>query len=454
MPEGTLAEHLAAERATAARILLARPLLDGEEDPEGFCLVVRHAAWLCDYFETACGWVLVVDPAAGFARLAKHGTELDVTRPLRRTRGEAAPFDQRRYQLLCLVCAELVRQPVTTVGLLASAIAGEAGLDTGRYGERAAFVDALRALRDWGALRTSGGEVDAFLESERANAFLTADTARLHRLLVAPTAPSSLPPELGTADATERLLAEPRYAGADLDPSEVSDDVRNRWARHRLGRRLLDDPALYLDELAPAERAYATSPSGRRWLRERAAEAGLELEEREEGIVAVDPDALATDLRFPAPAGNAYQLALLLADRLVTTGPDGERRLGRLSSTELAAEVAAVLDRFPSWARGQREEGGPERLAREAVELLVAFKLARREADGTIAARPAIARYRVAEPVLREKGGAGVQRDAQASLFEDGLFDGGGFEASRSADGPSADALSGAGPFEGNGETR
>jgi uncharacterized protein (TIGR02678 family) len=381
--------------------LLAKPLLDTDDDPDAFRLVVRHTGWLTDYFEQTCGWVLTVDAASGFARLAKRAVVTDVTRPLRRTRGEAAPFDRRRYELLCLICAELVRHPVTTVGLLASAITGAAGLDTSRYGERAALVDAMRALRSWGALRATGGEVDAFLDSERANAILTADTARLHRLVVSAAAPSSMPDDVDVDDAVERLQEEPRYgqaAGSDL--GEVSDEARHRWTRHRLGRRLLDDPAVYLEDLSSGEREYLASLSGRRWLRDRVAEAGFELEERAEGFVAIDPDGVATDLRFPAPLGNAYQLALLLVDRLVATGPDGRRQLGQLEPDQLRAEVDRVFTRFPGWARGQRDEGGPERLGREAVDLLVSFGLARREPDGTVVARPAIARYRITEPVV------------------------------------------------------
>jgi uncharacterized protein (TIGR02678 family) len=180
----------------------------------------------------------------------------------------------------------------------------------------------------------------------------------------------------------------------------VSIEARNRWARHRLGRRLIDDPAVHLDDLSSAERDYLASVSGRRWLRDRVAEAGFELEERSEGLLAIDPDAIATDRHFPAPMGNAHQLALLLVDHLVSTGTDGRRRLGRLDPFQLRSEIERVLIRFPSWARGQRDAGGPERLGREAVELLVAFGLAYCEPDGTVVARPAIARYRVGEPVV------------------------------------------------------
>lgn len=400
MGDTALAEHLAAERSRAVRSLLAEPLLDAEAHPDEFRLVARHASWLVDYFEKTCGWSLTVDAASGFARLSKRAVEVDVSRPLRRTRGGSAPFDRRRYQLLCLVCAELVRHPVTTVGLLAAAVAADATLDTSRQSERAAFVDALRALIGWGAVRATTGEVEEFVDRERANALLNADTARLHRLLVCAAAPSSLPDSLDVEDVTARLLSEPRYGAASDDDAAGGggEEARNRWARHRLGRRLLDDPVLYVDDLTVVERTYLASPSGRRWVRDRAQEAGFELEERAEGVVAVDPEPIATDRQFPAPLGNVHQLALLLVDRLVVTGTNGRRTLGRLTPAQLRREVETVLARFRGWAKGQRDDGGPDRLAREAVDLLVSFGLARVEADGTVVALPALARYRGGEP--------------------------------------------------------
>lgn len=410
MAESRLDQDLARERSVAIRTLLGAPLLDAGTDPDGFRLVARHAPWLTDYFEDTCGWLLTVDGAAGFARLAKRAAVPDATRPLRRSRGERAPFDRRRYQLLCLVCAELVRHPLTTVGLLAAAVAGEASLDTSRHGERTAFVDALRALIGWGVLEATSGDVDAFMDSDRANALLSADTSRLHRLLVSAAAPSTLPAELDCGAATAGLLEEPRY-GSRTEEAEIdeSDESRNRWARHRLGRRLLDDPVVHQADLEPGEAAYLASLSGRRWIRERIEQAGFELEERKDGVLAVDPDGIATDMQFPASMGNAPQLALLLVDRLVPAASGGERILATLTPGQLMEEVDAVLARFPSWARGQREEGGPERLAREAVDLLAAFGLVSRDADGTVWARPALARYRAGEPVVHRA----------ASLFDE-----------------------------------
>ncbi len=399
MREGALADQHAAERSRAIRELLGRPILDGDADPDRFSLVVRHHEWLTDWFETTCGWRLSVDVGAGFARLSKRSAHPDPTRPLRRPRGARSPFDRRRLQLLCLVCAELVRRPVTTIGLLAQALTSEAGFDSSRYGDRSSFVDALLVLGGWGVVRATAGTVEAFLDDERGNAILAADTARLHRLLVSTNPPSRLAETADLADVTDQLLAEPRYGSTPQDPGAAPEDQRLRWTRHSLARRVFDDPVVLLDDLSQAERDYLLHSSGRGWLRQRVAEAGLELEERSEGVLAVDPEAIATDLQFPAPFGNAYQLALLLIDRLVATDSAGRRTVGTLSSLALRRAVADVLDGHPGWARGQREGDGPSVLAEEAVTLLVSFGLVRREEDGSVTGLPVVARYRIGDPV-------------------------------------------------------
>jgi len=412
-----LADDLAEERSVAIRLLLRSPLLDSETEPEHFRLVVRHQTWLVAWFEETCGWRLTVDTPSGFARLAKRAARIDQRRPLHRSRGSKAPFDRRRYQLLCLIAAELVRHPVTTVGFLAGAITPEAQLDSSRRSERSAFVDALNALIEWGALRTSGGDVASFVDSDQANALLTADTARLHHLLVAGVAPSSLPPELDTGEATAALLREGRYGDAATDYHGTNEDQRLRWARHQLARRLLDDPAVHTDELLDGERDYLTSISGRRWLRDRVTAAGFEWEARAEGVLAIDPEGIATDDRFPAPHGNVHQCALLLTDRFLPADDNGTRALGRLSDADVLDEVTRLLEQVPGWAKAYREGAGPRQLAHEAIELLCGFGLLRREPDGTYAARPALARYRAGEPTIRSPDHPASEPE-QANLFD------------------------------------
>lgn len=402
MPEPMLATHIAGERADAIRALLARPLLDAGRAADAFRLVVRHSGWLTEWFETSCGWRLAVDPGAGFARLAKRPAgQPDPTRPLRRRRSSSdAPFDRRRYQLLCLVCAELVRAPVTTMGLLARAVTAEAGLDTSRQAERRALVDALLVLVDWGAVSSGTSDLEAFIADRTANALLTADTTRLHQLVVSAQSPSTLTPAPAAVEAAAVLRVEPRYGVAASAPSDADEEQRLRWVRHTVARRLLDDPVVHLADLTEAEQEYLAHPSGRRWLRDRVAEAGLVLEERADGLLAVDPDATATDLTFPERTGHANQLALLLIDRLVRAGADGSRRLVELGPVELRRELDDVLRRYPAWAQGQREGEGPRLLLDRALDRLVAFGLCRRADDGTVVALPAAARYRVGEPTV------------------------------------------------------
>ena len=405
MRSDVLATDLAAERSRAIRLLLRWPMLNAQDRPDGFREVVRHHDWLIAWFDDTCGWQLIVDPGAGFARLGKRArsAKVDVSRPLRRSRGAHQAFDRRRYQLLCLVAAQLVQHPVTTVGLLARAISADAGLDTSRHRERVALVDVLRTLIEWQALRTSGGTVDDFVETEDANALLQADTTRLHRLLVSTVAPTSLADEISPAAALVYLGAEPRYGrGRDSDVQQAAsdDEQRLRRIRHMIGRRLLDDPVLYFDDLTEEEQSYVENPAGRQWLRNRVAEAGFELEERSDGLLAVDPDGLATDVQFPGPHGNAHQLALLLVDDLLTGSDGGRRDPVELSPVELERVVGAVFDRFPNWARSHRDTDGRRALTADAIELLESFGLVRRVPDGGVGGRAAIARYSVGAPVL------------------------------------------------------
>ncbi|MGH9225399.1 MAG: TIGR02678 family protein [Acidimicrobiales bacterium] len=447
---------IAAERSVAVRTLLAAPLLVADSDAEGFALVARHRSWLVRYFDDTCGWGLDVDVPGRTARLTKRSSRPDPTRPARRARGANLPFDRRRYELLARICAELAGHGVTTIGLLASALepAGAGGFESGLQRERAAFVDALLLLARWGVVRFEGGEVDRYVGDGAGNALVVVNSARLHRLL-APATPVSRVDAPTTAEAAAALRVEPRY-GFALDDDGAGDGAGDdearggagggagegraagtgagpaggtpgdgwRRARHSLARRLLDDPAVHLDELDSEERAYLASPSGRRWLRERVAEAGFVLEERAEGLLAVDPDAIATDLRFPAPASTAKQVALLLVEELVP-GTDGARSPRPRTLAQLAGAVGRLLAAHPTWAKDYQagapaavgatppvaaieEPGpgaglsssradGPRRLAAAAIEVLASVSLVSVDGD-TVRPRAALARYAVARP--------------------------------------------------------
>lgn len=101
---------------------------------------------------------------------------------------------------------------------------------------------------------------------------------------------------------------------------------------------------------------------------------------------------------------------MLLVDALLgsTTGPD--RRVGALTAGELDRSVDVIFERFPSWARAHRDADGRRALASDAIDVLVAMKLAVRLPDGGVLGRPAVARYRV--------GDARVSTLPEPSLFE------------------------------------
>ncbi|MGH3982040.1 MAG: TIGR02678 family protein [Pseudonocardiaceae bacterium] len=386
----------AEETSRAIRLLLVHPLLTVAADPTGFDLVRRRRDALARWFEEHCGWRLVVEARDGYARLLKIRPEIDATRPLRRERSGRAPFDRRRYTLLAIVCAELLATPVTTIGLLADrvahATAAEPGIEsfqTARRPERAAFVDALKLLERAGALRALDGIAESYLDSDTAKVLFQVDTTLLLRLLAAPHAPSTV-----DLDDLAALTREPRY-GAAPDGGEVADVQRNLWLRHSTTRALLDDPVVYRDELTEAQLGYLASPTGRRLVRQAAKQAGFVFEERAEGYLLVDPDGLATDQRFPDDASHPKIAALVLLDDLVSAG-------GPVLDADLAGRAAALLEKFPSWAKTYRSEDGAARLAADAVDLLCAFKLAARE-EGAVSARPAAARFAVAAPVVPER---------------------------------------------------
>ncbi|WP_240116543.1 MULTISPECIES: TIGR02678 family protein [unclassified Streptomyces] len=417
----TLANQLAAaereEVARAVRLLLARPLLTEAADPAGFELVRRRREPLARWFDYTCGWTLVVEPRRGYARLAKVRAEPDASRPARRARAGRAPFDRRRYVLLCVTAAELLSLPMTTIGMLADrvvrATAGDGALtafDPVQRAERTAFVDILKLLESYDVLRAVDGTTDAYVASAEAKVLYRVDTTLLMRLPAAPVGASRLavPPDEVPARFGELLTAltrERRYGGASGDEprgeTAATDAQRNLRLRHSVLRRLFDDPVLYRTDLAGDELAYVTSLTGRQILRRSVEQAGFLLEERAEGFLLVDPDGIATDVRFPDDTSTARVAALLLLEPLCAA-PAG------LLPEQLAEAGAELLRRFPRWARAYQSEDGAARLSDDAVRVLRDTGLAR-TAGGRVVARPAAYRYRLTETTGADAGDAPVR---------------------------------------------
>jgi uncharacterized protein (TIGR02678 family) len=388
--------------ARGVRLLLATPLISERTAPEAFDLVRRRREPIAKWFDYYCGWSLLVEPRLGYVRLMKVRAQADPSRPARRSRSGRAPFDRRRYTLLCLVAAELLAVPVTTIGLLADKVAQATaadplidGFDTAVRGERMAYVDVLRMLESYGAIEVVDGSTDAFVGSATAKVLYRVDSTLLMRLLAAPNGPSqfSVPAEEMSFRFDELLAAlrrERRYGDAP-DAAHAADgasDVqRNLWLRHSIFRRLVDDPVVYRDDLSAAELGYLSSPTGRQLVRRAAEQGGFLLEERAEGLLFVDPDGLATDGKFPDDSSNAKVAALLLLDVITASA-------GGVAPEQLNAEADRLLREFPRWAKGYRGDDGSRQLVADAVSILSEFGLVRLSGE-VVVALPAAFRYAV-----------------------------------------------------------
>jgi uncharacterized protein (TIGR02678 family) len=437
MVKSVLADEAAAQRSQAIRALLARPLLDRRAG-DAFTAVVVHGEWLQRWFDDKCGWVLVVDGRHGYARLRKIPAAPDPRRGLRTNRASRRPFTRRRYALLCVAAAVLsdTSRPQISLRDLAARISAATAdrpelepFAPARRDERVALVDAMEVLLDLGVLRLLESRGD-YSSEDSANALYDIDDRRLAEFITAPQAPavagslaelmheerygprweSGQPvtgkrPESGELPETRGIPALQRSLALAASGTGIgTEEQLRRRVRHRIMRRLLDDPVLYLADLDDVERGYlqVTVASITTWVRE----AGLELERRSEGWAVIDPDDIATDVRFPEGNDVVKHAALLLVAALAPGDPPATAAQRHpLRSAELV--LAERLRTQPSWARAYQDGGGAGRLTDAALELLAGLGLVRVDPTG-LELLPAAGRYR---PRLTEAPAADRQED-------------------------------------------
>ncbi len=389
-------EEKRAQRRKALRILLAKPLLSAGADDDALRLVRRNAAQLREWLAVETGWRLVVDVES--ARLFKTvPADPDGTHPAREGRGRA-PFGRRRYVLLCLALVVLeTADAQVTLGRLAEGIivaasdpelaAAGVTFTLSRRDERSDLVGVVRLLLTLGVLERVAGDEDAYL-TDTGDVLYDVRRRILASMLTGVRGPSTIE----AADFGQRL------AELTHEPVADTDELRNRALRHRLTRRLLDDPVVYYDELAEDERAYLTSQ--RHAITRRIEEAtGLVAEMRAEGIAMVDPDDEVTDVRMPEQRTDGH-VTLLVAEYLAAAAGRGEP----VPTARLRAHVRKMaVEHAAYWRRGVTEPGADAELLAAALDKLRALRLVV-DVPGDqpmVLARPAIARYAVEAPTIR-----------------------------------------------------
>jgi uncharacterized protein (TIGR02678 family) len=379
----------AEERERALRALLMRPLMPAG-DP-ALELVRRHAAYLRDWFARETGWNLQVERQC--ARLYKRAAASDDS-----TRG-LPDFDRDRYVLLCLACAVLERaeSQITLRALGERLLEAAADPDLAGCGftftlegarERRALVGVCRLLLELGVLMRVAGDEEGFV-NQSGDVLYDVQRRVLARLPAGTRGASLIAMTHAGLDFNGRLAALVEEYVPD------SPEGRRMALRHRLARRLLDDPVLYHDDLTEDEREYLVSQRGPLAYR-LALAAGLSAELRAEGLALVDADGELSDKHLPA-VGTEAHATLLVAEHLARTARATPERIHALP--ELAAYLRTAADRYGRfWRKDAREAGAETALATEAVNRLAALRLVCRLEHG-VQALPALHRYAIAEPL-------------------------------------------------------
>jgi uncharacterized protein (TIGR02678 family) len=381
----------AAERARVIRVLLREPLLTPGHAV--FAIARRHADWVREWFARECGWPLTA--TAAVVRLRKQGLEGDGSRGARIGGGE---LSKRRYVLVCLALAALERaEAQITLGRLAERLLALAsdpalaavGFSLGSQDERRDLAAVAKLLLGMGVVKRVAGDELSYVHGS-GDALYDVDRHVLSSALAVTTGPSLVRAER----LTERIEA------VAAEPAPDSDDARNRAIRHRLSRRLLDDPVLYYDELNAAETEYLTKQRPH-LLRRLTEDSGLVAEVRAEGIALIDPTGEATDFGMPEE-GTEGHITLLVAEHLA--GRLLAEPGAAVGETELLAHLTAIAPTHQ--AHWKKDAGRPEHLAEHlesALRRLAALRLLERTPGGVVA-RPALARYAYGDPEIR--GGA------------------------------------------------
>ncbi|MDA3922675.1 MAG: TIGR02678 family protein [Salinisphaera sp.] len=395
------------QRQRALRGLLARPLMTAED--RAFSLVRAHADYLRTWFARECGWMLRVE--RGHARLDKRAADVgDATRGARE-------FNRNRYILLCLALAVLEREDVQiTLARLGERLMVEA-LDStlaasgfvfalDRQTERRDLVAVCRLLLDLGIIARVAGDEQAFI-NQSGDALYDIHRPILAAVLAGDRGPSALTATLADSDTAAIQTTDGRLQALTADNPVEGEDARRAVLRHRLSRRLLDDPLIYLDDLAGEEREYFINqrgPMGRRL----AEATGLIAEHRAEGTAMVDQRGELSDISLPQQGTDAHA-TLLLAEFLAERLRAGQT--GPVPQAEIFAFMRqAASEHRKYWRKAAQESGAERELAAAALDRLAALRLIRR-AEQTVEPLPAVCRFRLGEARV-----AGQQTDLLGDL--------------------------------------
>jgi len=397
-----LPPHQLPELQRAARALLRSPLLT-TRDGDDFRLVLKWETVLRNEFGQKLGHRLDVSRSA--ARLLRKPASLTPNRGARLDTGRL--LSRWGYVYLCLTLAALEHpgHQVLASELLARITNLARGderlqLDTTEYVQRRAFRDAVRYLEQVGVLAVRDGDVESLLDDGQVLWDVDRDAAAMCMV--------AAPSILRSVTSVEDFVAEP-------EPTTV--EARRRLARHRLNRRMVDQPVVVPDDLDDDEAELAWR-NRRREAENISRLTGCEIELRKEGVALIDHSSQPIgSQRFPgsdsvAHAALLWLTALLEHSRPADPTPGGDDTRPAVVINRDAAEVCwhEVVEEYGMrFSRDARDR--PERFRAEVEELLERFRLVVSHDDG-VAVSAFANRYRAQPSVDDDTTG-----DEQQAMF-------------------------------------
>jgi uncharacterized protein (TIGR02678 family) len=243
------------------------------------------------------------------------------------------------------------------------------------------FAAALQYLVQQGVLEETEGTVQSVQQRYSAEALITVDLEMLGF-----------------------FVPKPQDDASDV-PASPADVLQNAVGMHAR-RRLLENPVVLYSELPPVEEQYLREHTRQEayWAEQYL---GLQVEVRAEGMVAVDPEGLLTDLPFPGGSTIA-RISLLALPSLLSHAEPGEFGLYRVNDHRLSEACAELVERHPNaWAK--RDLANMDTLAGRVAEFLLTAGVVRPARAGELMLVPAAFRW---EPIADDRGAT------QAPVYE------------------------------------
>ncbi len=407
------------DRQMAVQALLNRPFVSRQHDPETYQLVREHFRTLRDWFHEQTGWALIV--TRQFAKLEKTPGRYQSWMAIEGFR-DGRDYGYFTYglwfleglnegqQFLLSEMVEAIREHLVAAGLF---------VDWTVYDHRMSMARALKKLRELDVLVAVEGDETDWARVGDADVLYQASSLSRYVLQRLPDdigdfASITMEEGDGPADSSSHHAADDAsdginvrdsdnsgYQDAQADPLqhlESSDVFATVRRRHRVMRRLLQEPVVYDWQWTEDERRYVQTQRASIIDRMESL-TGLQGRRFREGLLFVWPDLTSESSLFPT-LGVRSDIALLISAALAKRlqGPtvqydsdeNGCYHLTRSDMESLVREVREASGDY--WSKEYRELS-TSRVAEDAIAHICEWNLGAHSDGGGLVAYPALLRW-------------------------------------------------------------